>query len=208
MTLCYFWFVFRRKPVPPSVETVERLPQEAQPVAVAPTDSQIAEKERLLAVEAIVAEAKRKGQVRRLAAQEATRKRVETAKQRVDTAKPGPREGVKARMPADADDFEAVCAEWLRACGVPIDRTAKGPDGGLDVGGPTYGGQCKFHPSQKVGAPDIQQLAGAAKQFGKSQKIFFHYGPGYTDAAVVAARQLRVALWKLDPDKRTFRRVQ
>ena len=120
----------------------------------------------------------------------------------------GPREGVRVRMPLDADDFESVTAEWLKACGVRASRTPKGPDGGLDVLGPTFAGQCKFHPSQKIGAPDIQQLAGAARQFGKSQIGFFHYGPGYTAAAITAAQRLGVTLWSLDPRSQTFRRVK
>jgi hypothetical protein len=118
----------------------------------------------------------------------------------------GPRDGVRARVPSDADDFETVCAEWLNACGLQASRTAKGPDGGLDVVGVDYGGQCKFHPSQKIGAPDIQQLVGAARQARKSQMSFFHYGPGYTDSAIMAARQLGVSLWRFDPNQQTFRR--
>jgi len=119
----------------------------------------------------------------------------------------GPRNGVPARIPRDADDFESVCAEWLQRCGVKASRTAKGPDGGLDVIGPTYAAQCKFHPSNKVGAPEIQQLKGAAAQAGKKEMGFFHYGPGYTDAAITAAKKLGIALWAFDTDKVQFRRV-
>ena len=90
----------------------------------------------------------------------------------------GLRDGVPVRMPRDADDFEAASAEWVTRCGVPVNRTAKGPDGGLDLLGLNFAGQCKFHPANKVGAPDIQQLAGAAQQARKQHKAFFHYGPG------------------------------
>lgn len=121
----------------------------------------------------------------------------------------GPRNGIKARVPKDADDFESVCAEWLRRCGVTdAKRTAKGPDGGLDVFASGLGGQCKFHPSQKTSAPEIQQLAGAAQQAEKQQKVFFHYGPGYTDSAKVAAKKLDVDLWQFDVDKVEFRQVR
>jgi len=119
----------------------------------------------------------------------------------------GPRNGVAARVPRDADDFESVCAEWLQRCGVNAARTAKGPDGGLDIVGPQHAAQCKFHPSNKVGAPEIQQLAGAAAQARKTEMAFFHYGPGYTDAAVTAAKQLGITLWVFDADRVQFRRV-
>lgn len=133
-------------------------------------------------------------------------KREEEAKR--NAAARGPRNGVNARVPADADDFESVCAEWLNRCGVEASRTPKGPDGGLDVVGPKYAAQCKFHPSNKVGAPDIQQLAGAAAQARKTEMGFFHYGPGYTDGAIVAAKTLGIALWAFDTSKLQFRRVE
>ena len=117
------------------------------------------------------------------------------------------RSGVHARAPRDADDFETVCEEWVRRCGVDARRTPKGPDGGIDIFGPALAAQCKFHPSAKVGAPDIQRLAGAAQQAGKRHLAFFHYGAGYTAAALVAARSLRVDLWAFDPDRMTFDRV-
>ena len=123
------------------------------------------------------------------------------------TAARGLRAGVQVRPPKDADDFETVCAEWVKKCGVQADRTKKGPDGGLDLRGPDFAGQCKFHPSNKVGAPDVQQLAGAALGEQKKTKAFFHYGPGYTPAAVEVARKTEVDLWQFDPDAQTFRRI-
>lgn len=117
------------------------------------------------------------------------------------------RTGVGTRVPRDADDFETVSAEWVRRSGVVARRTPKGPDGGLDVVGPNYAAQCKFHPSKKVGAPEIQQLAGAATQARKTEMGFFHYGPGYTAAAVTAARQLGVTLWVFDTRRVQFQRV-
>ena len=139
---------------------------------------------------------------------EAYRSLRSNSKQAQSSPKPqpeGPREGVKARMPLDADDFESVAAEWLRACGVQAQRTPKGPDDGLDLRGGGYAGQCKFHPSGTVGGPEIQQLFGAAHGYGKP--IFFHYGPGYTEAATRHAKRLGVSLWKLDPNAGTFRQV-
>lgn len=117
------------------------------------------------------------------------------------------RNGAHIRAPRDADDFETVSAEWVRRSGVDARRTPKGPDGGLDVVGPNYAAQCKFHPSKKVGAPAIQQLAGAAAQAGKTEMAFFHYGPGYTAAAVTAARQLGVTLWVFDTRRVQFQSI-
>ena len=134
----------------------------------------------------------------------ATRRRNAERRRRANM---GLRSSIKSRIPKDADDFESVCAEWVVKCGIDAQRTDKGPDGGLDVIGPNFAGQCKFHPSNKVGAPDVQQLAGAAKQARKQRKVFFHYGPGYTPAAIEAARSLGVQLWEMDVDQRTFRKV-
>ena len=120
----------------------------------------------------------------------------------------GLRAGVRARVPQDADDFESVCAEWVTRCGIDVERTAKGPDGGVDIIGTDFIGQCKFHPAGKVGAPDVQKLVGAAVMKRKSTKAFFHYGPGYTPAAVEAARLTGVQLWRFDPTApQTFRQV-
>lgn len=141
---------------------------------------------------------------------QAERERREAAALQRTTARnaaKGLRAGVQVRPPKDADDFETVCAEWVKKCGVKADRTKKGPDGGLDLIGPDFAGQCKFHPANKVGAPDVQQLAGVALGEKKNKKAFFHYGPGYTPAAVEAARKTGVELWQFDPDAQTFRRI-
>ena len=116
-----------------------------------------------------------------------------------------PRGGISARVPRDADDFEEVVAEWLRRCGVDAKRTPKGSDGGLDVVGGGYAGQCKFHPSSTVGSPDIQRLFGAAHKRGNP--IFFHFGPGYTDMAKLEAKRLDVSLWEFDVESISFRQV-
>ena len=97
-------------------------------------------------------------------------------------------EQIDARMPRDADDFETVCAEWMRMAGFSgVQRTLKGPDGGVDVIASTAVGQAKFHPSQKVSAEAIRALVGSKIERGKDRALFFHYGPGYTAAAIDAA---------------------
>jgi len=157
------------------------------------------------AVSALEAQRLRAEEERMAAQARALERARERARQRDATL--SLRSSVKSRIPKDADDFESVCAEWVVNCGIDAQRTDKGPDGGLDVIGPDFAGQCKFHPSNKVGAPDVQQLEGAANQAGKRQKAFFHYGPGYTPQAIEAARSLGVQLWEMDVDRNTFRKV-
>jgi hypothetical protein len=116
---------------------------------------------------------------------------------------------IRVRIPLDADDFETVCFEFLTKLGhTNAYRTAKGPDGGVDIGSDTAVGQAKFHPSQKVSAEPIRALAGARMQWKKREAFFFHYGPGYTPDAVEAAKQLRVRALQLDVNRRVFREVQ
>jgi hypothetical protein len=116
---------------------------------------------------------------------------------------------IRVRIPLDADDFETVCFEFLTKLGhTNAYRTAKGPDGGVDIGSDTAVGQAKFHPSQKVSAEPIRAVAGARMQWKKREAFFFHYGPGYTPDAVEAAKQLRVRALQLDVNRRVFREVQ
>lgn len=116
---------------------------------------------------------------------------------------------IRVRIPQDADDFETVCFEFLKRLGHTNPyRTAKGPDGGIDIGSDTAVGQAKFHPSQKVSAEPIRALAGARMQARKKEAFFFHYGPGYTLDAIKAAKQLRVRALQLDVSRRVFREVQ
>lgn len=112
------------------------------------------------------------------------------------------------RIPRDADDFESVCAEWMKKNGFPdAARTPKGPDGGIDVVSGIAVAQAKFHPSQRVGAPEIQAIVGGRVQFGKKLALFFHYGPGYSDQAIAAAKKTRVALYQLNVQSRSFDRI-
>ncbi len=115
----------------------------------------------------------------------------------------------RCRIPKDADDFESVCSEWMKRNGYPdAKRTAKGPDGGVDVVSARAVAQSKFHPSQKVGAPDVQALVGSRVQLKKQSALFFNYGLGYTDQAIVAARETKVLLYRLNVDKSSFELVE
>ena len=115
---------------------------------------------------------------------------------------------IDVRMPRDADDFETVCAQWMRMAGFSdVRRTPKGPDGGVDVIASTAVGQAKFHPSQKVSAEAIRALVGSKIERGKDQALFFHYGPGYTPAAIAAAINTEVELYQLDVESQRFMRI-
>lgn len=115
----------------------------------------------------------------------------------------------RCRIPRDADDFESVCSEWMKRNGYPdAKRTAKGPDGGVDVVSAHAVAQSKFHPSQKVGAPDVQALVGSRVQLKKKSALFFNYGLGYTDQAIIAARETKVLLYRLNVDKSSFELVE
>jgi hypothetical protein len=117
-------------------------------------------------------------------------------------------EDVPARIPRDADDFETVCAEWMESAGFSeVARTPKGPDGGIDVIASNAVGQAKFHPSQKVTGESVRALVGSRVEREKSRALFFHYGPGYTPAAIEAARSTGVELYQLDVDRRRFKRI-
>ena len=114
----------------------------------------------------------------------------------------------RCRIPKDADDFEEVCAEWMRRNGFPdAQKTPKGPDGGIDVLSADAVAQSKFHPSSKVSAPDIQALAGSRQQHRRRIAVFFHYGPGYSDQAIEAARMTRVRLYQLDVGSRSMKLI-
>ena len=115
---------------------------------------------------------------------------------------------IDVRMPRDADDFETVCAQWMRMAGFSdVRRTPKGPDGGVDVIASTAVGQAKFHPSQKVSAEAIRALVGSKIERGKDRALFFHYGPGYTPAAIDTAINTKVELYQLDVESQRFMRV-
>ena len=117
-------------------------------------------------------------------------------------------EQIDARIPRDADDFETVCAEWMRMAGFSgVQRTHKGPDGGVDVIASIAVGQAKFHPSQKISAEAIRALVGSRIERGKDRALFFHYGPGYTAAAIDAAVNTKVELYQLDVESQRFVRV-
>jgi len=117
-------------------------------------------------------------------------------------------EDVPARIPRDADDFETVCAEWMKKAGFSnVERTPKGPDGGIDTIASDAVGQAKFHPSQKVTGESVRALVGSKVERKKKRALFFHYGPGYTPDAIEAARGTGVELYQLDVETRRFKRI-
>jgi hypothetical protein len=117
-------------------------------------------------------------------------------------------EDVPARIPRDADDFETVCAEWMKKAGFSnVERTPKGPDGGIDTIASEAVGQAKFHPSQKVTGESVRALVGSKVERKKKRALFFHYGPGYTPDAIEAARSTGVELYQLDVETLRFKRI-
>ena len=112
------------------------------------------------------------------------------------------------RIPRDADDFEEVCAEWMRQAGFPnAQRTPRGPDGGVDVISLSAVAQAKFTPGHKVSSKEIRDLVGAKVQNNKMNALFFHYGPGYTNDAVKAAEDTSVQLFQFDTESQRFFKI-
>lgn len=120
-------------------------------------------------------------------------------------------EGGPARTASDADDFEEVCAEFMRSAGfLDAKRTPKGPDGGADILSADAIGQAKFYSNAKIGPEVIQQLEGARRQFKKQRALCFSWGMGYTDSALAAAKDLKIACFQFNPrrvDGQGFDRV-
>jgi hypothetical protein len=118
--------------------------------------------------------------------------------------------GGSARPAEDADDFEQVCAEFMRSAGFSdAKKTPMGPDGGVDVVANGAVGQAKFHGSQKVTGESIRALHGSRDQLGRDRvAMFFAYGPGYTDDALKAARDLRVYCYKYNAREGRFDRIR
>lgn len=115
----------------------------------------------------------------------------------------------KARIPKDADDFEEVCAEWMRKTGYPdAKRTPKGPDGGVDVVSSEAVAQAKMYSNKKVTGEEVRALIGSRVALKKEKAIFFTYGPGYTDDAIRTSIRTKTILYWLDVDKREFRRIR
>jgi hypothetical protein len=136
-------------------------------------------------------------------ARDEKRKRQEAIKKSKEVVKSS-----KCRIPRDADDFEEVCAEWMRRNGFPdAQKTPKGPDGGIDVLSANAVAQSKLHGSNKISAPDIQALAGSRLQHRRRIALFFHYGPGYTDQAIEAAMKTRVRLYQLDVKSKSMKLI-
>lgn len=101
--------------------------------------------------------------------------------------------GGPARPAQDAQDFEAVCAEFMRTAGfADAEQTRKGPDGGVDVVAKQAVGQAKFLTNKKVTADMVRALYGSKHEKGVEYAMFFTYGPGYTSDALRTAESLKV----------------
>lgn len=138
-------------------------------------------------------------------AAEAAKIRKIKAQQRSERIRLG---STKVRIPKDADDFEEVCAEWMRKSGYPnAKRTPKGPDGGIDVIDKDAVAQVKMYSNKKVTAEEVRALIGSKVQMEKKKALFFTYGPGYTPESVRIARQTQVLLYQLDVDGLKFRKI-
>ena len=136
---------------------------------------------------------------------EATKIRAIQTKKRSERIRLG---ATKVRIPKDADDFEEVCAEWMRKTGYPsAKRTPKGPDGGIDVTAKDAVAQAKMYGNKKVTAEEVRALIGSKVQMKKKKALFFTYGPGYTPESVRIARQTQVLLYQLDVDGLKFRKI-
>jgi hypothetical protein len=114
----------------------------------------------------------------------------------------------RVRFPRNADDFEEVCAEWMRAAGYQgAQRTPKGPDGGADVISNRAVAQAKMYSARKVTAEEIRALVGTRQELGKAMALFFVYGLGFTPDAIRAAVKTSVQLFQLDVSKQIFTRL-
>lgn len=113
-----------------------------------------------------------------------------------------------ARTAASADDFEEVCAEFMRAHGFPTARrTPQGPDGGIDVIATNAVAQAKMYLTTPVGPKDIQALIGVQHLNGKQHALFFTWSLGYTTRAASAAKQAGVICYSYNTSTHRFDRV-
>jgi hypothetical protein len=114
----------------------------------------------------------------------------------------------RVRMPHNADDFEEVCAEFLRIAGYSdAGRTSKGPDGGVDVVASGVVAQCKMYSNQIIPASPVRELFACKVDHGAQAAFFFVYGLGYSDDAIKTGKRLGVRLLYLDVDLMAFREV-
>jgi restriction system protein len=104
-------------------------------------------------------------------------------------------------------EFERLLDEILKAEGYSTERTAPGPDRGVDImagsgklgfDAPRLAVQAKSGTTPQ-GSPAITQLRGAMDNFGAQQGLFVSWG-GYTQDALRMRRQLffRVRMWDAD----------
>ncbi|WP_436537132.1 restriction endonuclease [Actinoplanes sp. HUAS TT8] len=100
-------------------------------------------------------------------------------------------------LPADWRAAEDIAAHHMRVLGfADAEKTAGGRDGGLDITSAHAVAQVKMM-ALPVGAPPVQQLRGT-RPFVEHH--IFYSTSGYTAAALAAADEIVVALFKIDRD--------
>jgi hypothetical protein len=120
----------------------------------------------------------------------------------LEVADPNLERGGVARVPLDADDFEHVCAEFMRSIGFSdAQRTSASRDGGVDVVSVRAVAQAKFFSNSKVGPDVILQLAGSRQEFEVEYALCFSWATGYTSAALEKARRLKIFLFQFNPER-------
>jgi hypothetical protein len=107
------------------------------------------------------------------------------------------------RYPQNAEDFEHICADWLRAWGEDsVVVTQQSGDGGIDIRSTHCVAQVKFYSNKLVGRPELQALQGAAHVSGGAA-VFFGYN-GFTDEAVHWAEQANMFLFQFNANTGRF----
>ncbi|WP_346537888.1 restriction endonuclease [Micromonospora sp. DPT] len=100
-------------------------------------------------------------------------------------------------LPADWRTAEEIACAHLHSLGfTDAETTTSGRDGGLDVVAQHAVAQVKML-AQPVGAPPVQQLRGTRPHV---RYHLFYSTSGYTPAAVAAAGEIGVALFRVAPD--------
>ncbi|MFC0004808.1 restriction endonuclease [Micromonospora siamensis] len=101
-----------------------------------------------------------------------------------------------AVLPADWQTAEEIACTHMRGLGfLDAETTRGGRDGGLDVQSERGVAQVKML-AQPVGAPPVQQLRGTRPN---AAYHLFYSTSGYTSAAIAAAAEIGVALFRIAP---------
>ncbi|BEL06211.1 hypothetical protein Q0Z83_044020 [Actinoplanes sichuanensis] len=108
-----------------------------------------------------------------------------------------PAEPVRPSLPTDWRTAEEIACVHMRGLGFQdAETTPPGRDGGLDVTASGAVAQVKM-PALPVGAPAVQQLRGTRPL---TANHLFYSTSGYTAAAVEAADEIGVALFRIERD--------